>query len=75
MRPFKINKSPIIVSLVLSSIVAIGFYFINQSVASLQQQGEMASSYADMLSFAKWLIIAGITIKGLVSGISFKLME
>ncbi len=75
MKKLSINKGPLGLSVLLSGITALAFYFIDNSVASLAESGEMAASYVEMLSLAKWLIIAGILIKGLVSGISFRSMD
>jgi|GEM_PF-4188947 len=55
---------------ILCSITWFAFYFLNQSIAQLgSSQEDYIVNYATYLLVAKWLIIGGILIHAILSGV------
>lgn len=64
-QPKKTNLRPIGISIVLSLLTLGLFYLLNQSITTLMHQGgDAGATYGDILTTAKWLIVAGILVKG-----------
>lgn len=61
-----IKLRPLIISLLIGSAVAVAFYFIDKGVAAYHSVGELGEGFGDILLTAKWLIIAGIIVKGIL---------
>ncbi len=62
------RKGPLLWSVGLSLLVSICFYFIDQGISTTRSYNELVD-YSYFLATAKWLIIAGIVVKGILSGI------
>ncbi len=67
--PSHFRKTPLIISVVASLIVIVCFYFVDQGVAAMSSHPEMTSVYGEYLSLAKWLIVAGFLVRGIISGL------
>ena len=61
-----IKLRPLIISLLIGSAVAVAFYFIDKGIEAYQSVGELGEGFGDILLTAKWLIIAGIIVKGIL---------
>ena len=72
--PERIKWTPIVIALIASAGVAVAFYFIDMGIEATNANAANdiypAGIYAEYLSLAKWLIIAGFIAKGVLSGIS-----
>ncbi|NVJ60089.1 MAG: hypothetical protein HWE27_06860 [Gammaproteobacteria bacterium] len=76
MFPKHIKWTPIVISLIASAGIAVAFYFIDMGIEASRANAASdiypAGIYAEYLSLAKWLIIAGFIVKGILSGITSK---
>jgi len=45
---------------------------VNQGIDAANTSGEVGFSYANYLEVAKWAVVAGLIIKGLLSSLSGK---
>lgn len=65
----KLNFKPLLKSLVMASFIAVCFYFIDQGIDSTQQFDDVAPGYSSILSWAKWMIIGGLLLTGVIQGL------
>ncbi len=68
--PNNLRKAPLVNSVVASLFVVVCFYFIDKGIVATSGHPDMVVVYGEYLSLAKWLIVIGLLVRGIIGGFS-----
>jgi uncharacterized protein (DUF983 family) len=70
MFPSRFRKAPLITSFIAVLVLLICFHFIDLGIAATAQYQEEVAAYSELLVWGKWLIVAGLLVRGVVKGLN-----